>query len=296
MLLIFDYDIFLDNNCCLDMKKMNIVDNIIYKYGNRSRRHLYIIILSSYPVQIKNKFCLYREYKKLNDRIDIIKNFCNDKKMSLGSVGFFDFNTTTIQNALDICCFDINKENGLKETNVHSIINIIHRQTLWIGSKNVDKINAIQATVDELKLDMIVRSCSVSSNVSSQPIGDKETTIGAYNRATAALSLMSGNDRLSDLAIGIENGITEGYDVLTKNKKYFDTPISVVVDFCSTDDVIVGKGPSVPIPFKNNLKEYQDHIKQFDNKVTEYYTNNVITRQKSCKVACDVAMGIWLKR
>lgn len=51
-----------------------------------------------------------------------------------------------------------------------------------------------------------------------------------------------------------------------------------------------GKGPAVPIPF-NKFQTYKEEINKIDNKVTEYYTKNLLNREKSCIYALKTVIG-----
>ncbi|MDQ0161023.1 DUF84 family protein [Aeribacillus alveayuensis] len=72
-----------------------------------------------------------------------------------------------------------------------------------IGTKNPAKVNAVmEAFMSFTNIEFI--STDVPSEVSSQPFSDKETMIGAINRAQNALLKEN-----ADIGIGLEGGVME---------------------------------------------------------------------------------------
>ncbi len=76
---------------------------------------------------------------------------------------------------------------------------------ILVASKNPVKINAMKKGFEKMfpSTQFEINSISVPSEVSDQPIGDKDTYEGAYNRALNAKSCGS----KSDLFVGIEGGV-----------------------------------------------------------------------------------------
>jgi inosine/xanthosine triphosphatase len=71
-----------------------------------------------------------------------------------------------------------------------------------VGSTNPVKIKAVRNTLKCLSIKASVKGVEVSSDVSSQPIGQNSIIKGAIGRARRALR--SGN---FDLGVGIEAGL-----------------------------------------------------------------------------------------
>lgn len=76
---------------------------------------------------------------------------------------------------------------------------------ILVASKNPVKINAVKNGFKRMfpTAQFDVSSVGVPSDVSNQPIGDRETYEGAYNRASNAKNL----NTKADLYIGIEGGV-----------------------------------------------------------------------------------------
>jgi inosine/xanthosine triphosphatase len=74
-----------------------------------------------------------------------------------------------------------------------------------VASQNPVKLNAVKRGFEQMfpGEDFEVVGASISSGVSDQPMGDKETYQGAYNRSTSARS----HEIDADYYVGIEGGI-----------------------------------------------------------------------------------------
>ncbi len=84
-----------------------------------------------------------------------------------------------------------------------------------VGSKNPVKFNAsVEGAKKALKIDSIkAEGFNVPSGVSDQPIGDKETKLGAINRAQNAFEAYKiANDENPTFSIGLEGGVTVNDD------------------------------------------------------------------------------------
>ncbi len=77
---------------------------------------------------------------------------------------------------------------------------------ILVGSKNPIKILAVSQAFSSYFSDLDVQGIEVSSNVSSQPMGD-ETLIGAQNRAQALFDLNEKNNLAAHFFVGLESGI-----------------------------------------------------------------------------------------
>lgn len=77
-----------------------------------------------------------------------------------------------------------------------------------IGSTSTIKFEAVREACERLDIGVMVAVTASDSGVSEQPVGKKETTFGAWNRAEDAWSA----EGPKDLSIGIENGVIETED------------------------------------------------------------------------------------
>lgn len=91
---------------------------------------------------------------------------------------------------------------------------------IFVGSHNPVKINAVVGACSETWPDVVVEGFDVPSGISEQPKSDKETKIGAMNRAKATLAEglkkyeTDGVTFLEDqvLGVGLEGGVFEDED------------------------------------------------------------------------------------
>ncbi|MBP7875917.1 DUF84 family protein [Candidatus Woesebacteria bacterium] len=89
--------------------------------------------------------------------------------------------------------------------------------TIFVGSTNPVKINAVKAAVQQQWPEAEVVGLAVSSGVSDQPMGDEETRAGARQRAQAALTQGLAKTATNDqevLGVGLEGGVTQLTDGL----------------------------------------------------------------------------------
>ncbi len=89
--------------------------------------------------------------------------------------------------------------------------------TLFVGSTNPVKINAVKTAVQAQWPDAVVVGLAVSSGVSDMPMGDEETRAGARQRAQAALTQGLSETTVGDqqvLGVGLEGGVTQLADGL----------------------------------------------------------------------------------
>ena len=102
-----------------------------------------------------------------------------------------------------------------------------------VGSLNAAKIRAVELSIQQMFTqisNMNVRGVSVPSLVSDQPMSDKETILGATNRAKAARLRFPE----AEYTVGIEGGIQE------IGGRYFESGWIAVID----RNGIVGLGSS----------------------------------------------------
>ena len=89
--------------------------------------------------------------------------------------------------------------------------------TIFLGSQNPVKINAVTQAASETWPTVQVHGVDVPSGVSDQPRTDEETRVGAENRAQSALedglqSLPDGADDAEVLGVGLEGGVFTAED------------------------------------------------------------------------------------
>lgn len=108
-----------------------------------------------------------------------------------------------------------------------------------VGSTNPTKITAAQIAFEKVfpQENIEVIGVKVSSGVSNQPKGEKETITGATNRAKAALK-----EAHADFGIGEEGGMNE------IDGKWFETGWCVVVDTNGT--IGIGSAIRMEVPQK----------------------------------------------
>lgn len=85
--------------------------------------------------------------------------------------------------------------------------------TIFVGSTNPVKLNAVTIAIAETFPDAKVSGIEVLSGVASQPRSDNETRKGAINRAHAAFDQapleLKNSDKNSILGVGLEGGVFE---------------------------------------------------------------------------------------
>ena len=79
-------------------------------------------------------------------------------------------------------------------------------RSVWVGSANVPKIEAVRAALAPYTVDVRVEGIAVASDVPEQPVGLEEIVRGARNRAARA-ALAGGSS--CDLGVGIEDGLLD---------------------------------------------------------------------------------------
>ena len=110
-----------------------------------------------------------------------------------------------------------------------------------IGTTNPGKIQGAKEALEKYFENVEVTGLKVSSDVDDQPV-DKETVIGAQNRARHAMEVAKENGLDADFYMGIESGIINLYD------SWFIANAAVVMDKDGYESV--GYGPIFPVPEK----------------------------------------------
>lgn len=108
-----------------------------------------------------------------------------------------------------------------------------------VGSENPVKIAAVKAVFLKAWPKAIIIGVSVSSKVSSQPIGFNETIRGAINRAKAALK----TKKQADFGVGLEGGVR-------KLGKYGVIEIPWCCIISKSGKMGIGSGPGLILPKK----------------------------------------------
>lgn len=172
--------------------------------------------------------------------------------------------------------------------------------TIFVGSTNPVKINAVkQATVHQWPDAQIV-GLSVPSGINEQPMSDEETRKGARNRATAVLKagLAQQNIQGDVLGVGLEGGVmqlTDGWystvwvSVTDQTGEYFDSngarfriPNSIVEAIEAGTEM----GDVLSQLFNGaNVR----HLNGFIGVVTR----NFVTRTDEYAAIARLAIGLW---
>jgi len=157
-----------------------------------------------------------------------------------------------------------------------------------IGSKNPAKLGAVQVIFPEAE----IIGLSVSSYVSPQPFSDKETRLGAMNRAKACLQPGI------DLGIGLEGGVMKLDGVL------------YLCNWCAlampNGEILTASGARIPLPEEvehmlnagEELGNIMDHYAKKQN-VREnegaigIFTNNLVTRKEMFAHVMLLLRGQW---
>ena len=168
-----------------------------------------------------------------------------------------------------------------------------------VGSKNPVKLGATLKGFQAVwpVSNIIVKSVKFSSDVSKQPMSNKEMVKGACYRAQKALELSSN----AIYGVGLEGG---AYKI---GNDWFETGCIVIVD--RSGKMGVGFSISMEIPknvfrlLKEGKRETLGEVMDFVFKVKKcaknqgffgLMTNNAITRTSAYKDAVISALGPWI--
>jgi non-canonical (house-cleaning) NTP pyrophosphatase/predicted phosphatase len=292
VLCIFDFDETLSNktrviseqvkkNLCLWQEKYNLVYALASFYDKADNE----LIKNDVDKYFKYVYCGYDKWN--GSKVNMINEIISKSNFDYENVIFFDdldININNVKKYLPIHCVKVDSEHQITDIDFEKAYHFVNGnkcRKIFVGTTNQDKIAAVRNVLLCLNITCQIIDCNVTSGVSDQPIGDEETTIGAGNRAHAALK---SSDNKNDYAIGIETGIIKGlrYENGTVKEQYYDQTIVVLVD--NHGNTYTGKGPAIPVPY-DNLENYSKRINKINNKVTEYYTKSLLTRTSSCEFA-----------
>ena len=168
-----------------------------------------------------------------------------------------------------------------------------------VGSTNPVKIRAVRKAFKKVfpNEKIIIQGIDVSSGVSSQPMNDEESILGATNRAKRALKNSS-----ADYGVGIEGGLNK------TGKFWFDCGWIVVID--KTNKRGIGSSMKMHTPqkmilmIKNNkmeLGEVDDLVfKRMNSKQKKGHfglmTNGAITRSHAYRDGVICALARFLHK
>lgn len=174
--------------------------------------------------------------------------------------------------------------------------------TIFVGSTNPVKINAVQQAAIDHWPDLKVQGFATKSGINEQPLTDEETRQGALNRAQGALA--EGLDTVTNpakpiLGIGLEGGVFTDDD-----QQMWSTVWAVVVD--SDGKVFEANGARVKVPATVaqiiSQGEEMGPILQKLTGVTDVrkkqgmfgvITNNFVNRTEEYSALAKMALGLW---
>ena len=131
---------------------------------------------------------------------------------------------------------------------------------VYIGSKNVTKVNAAKVILEPLGFEVI--SIDVPSNVSNQPKNDLETITGAFNRANSLPK--------DGLRIGLEAGV----EIL--NDDLYLTNFGVLID--ENDNVYKAGGTRIVLPNVLRHAIFNEGLELSDAMEKYYNEHNIKNR------------------
>lgn len=166
-------------------------------------------------------------------------------------------------------------------------------KTVVIGSKNPAKVSAVKSAFKEVfpKTKFKFKSVAVNSGVSRQPLTEEETMQGAMNRVEGCEQMFPE----SDYWVGLESGVEP------ENRDYLLVEWVFVLN--KKGELGKGRALSFLLPTKMS-KDISDGFSigdsndKFFNKdntgdgvgLVGTLTNEIITREKSSKDACIIAL------
>lgn len=165
-----------------------------------------------------------------------------------------------------------------------------------VASQNPVKIKAVKAVFKKAFGQVKIKSVSVSSGVSCQPMSFKEAYLGALNRAKKALEKFE----KADFAVGIEGGVekycfgwtTGGVVVIINKKREKGVAISSQLELPFKVIKEIRKGKELGVVMEEISGE--KNIKQREG-AFGYFTNNLVTRQQAYFQAVAFALARFFK-
>jgi inosine/xanthosine triphosphatase len=178
--------------------------------------------------------------------------------------------------------------------------------TIFVGSTNPVKINAVVAAVSETFPDAAVLGVEVKSGVPSQPRSDDETRKGAINRAYAALKTATidqkNSDKNSMLGVGLEGGVFE-----SESGELWSTVWACVADSDGNIYESCGARFKVPKSIAKPILEggemgpvvdkiTNDSDNRYGKGAIGVITKNFIDRTEEYTIIAKMALGLWYGR
>lgn len=178
--------------------------------------------------------------------------------------------------------------------------------TIFVGSQNPVKINAVVTAASETWPNVQVQGLNIPSGISDQPISDEETKLGAENRALKALEdgLLSSDSATQKEALGI--GLEGGFFV-ADDDTVWNTVWGAVADPKGNLFSVSGSRFELKEPLASALKSGKE-LGPFMSSLTGFsevnqkqgmigvITNGFIDRTEAYSGLAKLAIGLWYGR
>lgn len=176
--------------------------------------------------------------------------------------------------------------------------------TIFVGSHNPVKVNAIVNAASETWPDVTVEGIDVPSGISEQPFSDKETRVGAVNRAEGALAqglkIQPALQKTPELVLGV--GLEGG--VFEHDGDVWSTVWVAVIDLNGSLFEANGARFKVPPRIGQLLKDGQELGPLMSELVGEadirkkqgmigIITNSFVDRTEQYQGIAKMAIGLW---
>jgi len=144
-----------------------------------------------------------------------------------------------------------------------------------VGSRNSVKIEAVRVNFPGYR----VLGFEADSGIRSQPIGREETLKGSLNRLNHCKNSVAN----AVVYVGIENGLIEHTD------GWYDAPI-ITLAYGEKEPIII-TGCEIKVSYKGegDMERYMKEVGLANNRVTEYFTHDKVTRFDIIRQAVKVA-------
>lgn len=179
--------------------------------------------------------------------------------------------------------------------------------TIFVGSTNQAKINAVKKAVQPHLSEAVIIPTEVTTGVNEQPKTDAETRQGAKNRAEAALKsgLADVSHKVSDaLGIGLEGGIFEDAEgmwstvwacvVTTKGEVFESNGARIKLPEIIAKKIRNG-GEMGPVVDALLQKNGHASVRQ-NHGMIGVVTNNFTDRIEEYATIAKLALGLWYGR
>jgi len=160
-----------------------------------------------------------------------------------------------------------------------------------LGTTSEDKRRIVEKVLKELGIRGVIEQFSVNSEVTEQPLSEKETIKGASNRSRKALK----NLPEAEIGLGLEGGLCK------INNFWYLVCATVIVDKLGNEYVGVGSKLALPEEVGVKIEEgfqfgqvIREFIPEEDDKNINKIISLLITRKKSFFQATENAYLIFL--